>query len=146
MISYPLLLSALCFTVVRSEPRSPTKNELMTQESIIVRAGMATVIKDYRYDFPTLIDITDRRELLDLVSGLQGTSEELLWNLHLFERSDLASSGSIIRSGLIYANFLDGEPGSRDTAHPLAAQNIHKVMNRLGHTAGEIEKWVLNKI
>ncbi|KAJ5658217.1 uncharacterized protein N7484_001866 [Penicillium longicatenatum] len=130
MILSPYLLSLLYFTTVRSAPLSPTENELrdlVTQESVVVRAGMATVIKDYRDGVTTIID---RRGLIDLVSELHGASEELLWSLYRFERSHLAT----------------GEAASKDAACRSAAQNIYDVMNTLSRTTGQIENWVLREI
>ncbi|KAJ5928361.1 hypothetical protein N7466_007317 [Penicillium verhagenii] len=111
--------------MANSQLLSSTEREqydLVTQESVIMRIGMPTVIEDYRDAVTTTID---RRKLVDLVSKLHASSESLRWSLFFLETC--SSSDSV----------------KCNTARRLAAQNVHEFVVHLDRTVNQIEDWVL---
>lgn len=101
MLLFHLYLYILCSTLARSHPLGSIANELRdlaTQKPVIMRTGMATVIKDFR---DGIIATVERRSLIETTSELDGALEELLWSIYYFDGMNSDFSKYNNQSGLI---------------------------------------------
>lgn len=84
LVSY-LYLCLSCLTLARSQPIEPIAKrhrDPISQNSVMIRPDMATIIKDLRDGVTTSVE---RRSLIETTSELDGAVEELRWSLYYFD-------------------------------------------------------------
>lgn len=83
---YLYIIHSICLPLACCHQLSPVENELrdlVTQHSVIRRAGMSAVIKDFR---DGTIATVKWPSLIETVFELDRASEELLWYIHILEQ------------------------------------------------------------
>lgn len=89
---YLYLMHSICLPLACCHQLSPVENELrdlVTQNSIIMRAGMTSVIKGFR---DGTIATVNWPSLIETAFELDRASDELLWYIHILEQLDIYNS------------------------------------------------------
>lgn len=89
---YLYLMHSVCLPLACCHQLSPVENELrdlVTQSSVIMRAGMTAVIKDFR---DGTIATVKWPSLIETAFELDRASDELLWYFHILEQLDIHNS------------------------------------------------------
>lgn len=89
---YLYIIHSICLPLACCHQLSPVENELrdlVTQHSVIGRAGMNTVIKNFR---DGTIATVKWPSLIETAFELDRASDELLWYIHILEQLDIYNS------------------------------------------------------